>query len=115
MDGGSWAGTVENDVIPDIERNRSELETLCKRFGVGRLEAFGSAVTGRFQSETSDIDFLVEFQPPNGPGYADRYFGLLESLEALFGRPVDLVVASAIRNPYFRQSVDATRTLLYAA
>lgn len=102
-------------MIPDIERNRSELEELCKRFSVRRLEAFGSAATGRFQPETSDIDFLVEFEPPNGPGYADRYFGLLESLESLFQRPVDLVVASAIRNPYFRESVDKTRMLLYAA
>ncbi len=102
-------------MISDIERNRSDLETLCKRFGVSRFEAFGSAVTGRFQSETSDIDFVVEFQSPDEPGYADRYFGLLESLEALFQRPVDLVVASAIRNPYFCESVEATRTLLYAA
>jgi len=57
----------------------------------------------------------VEFAPLTGPGYADRYFGLLESLEALFGRPVDLVVASTVKNPYFRQSLDTTRTLLYAA
>jgi len=102
-------------MIPEIERCRSDLEALCKRFGVRRLEAFGSAVSGRFQSETSDVDFLVEFLPLKGPGYADRYFGLLESLETLFQRPVDLVVASAIKNPYFRQSVDETRTLLYAA
>ena len=102
-------------MIPEIERCRSDLEVLCKRFGVRRLEAFGSAVSGRFQSETSDVDFLVEFLPLNGPGYADRYFGLLESLETLFQRPVDLIVASAIKNPYFRQSVDETRTLLYAA
>ncbi|MDI6857634.1 MAG: nucleotidyltransferase domain-containing protein [Dehalococcoidia bacterium] len=99
-------------MIPDIETNRAELEALCKRFGVRRLEAFGSAVTGRFQSETSDIDLLVEFEQPDSPGYADRYFGLLESLGALFRRHVDLVVASAIKNPYFRQSVDATRVLL---
>jgi len=102
-------------MIPVIERRRTELEALCRRFGVRRLEAFGSAVTGHFRPETSDIDFLVEFQPSDGPGYADRYFGLLESLEALFGRPVDLVVASAIKNPYFRQTVDKTRTLLFAA
>ena len=102
-------------MIPEIERCRSDLEALCKRFGVRRLEAFGSAVSGRFQSETSDVDFLVEFLSLKGPGYADRYFGLLESLEALFQRPVDLIVASAIKNPYFRQSVDETRTLLYAA
>ena len=58
--------------------------------------------------------FLVEFQPA-AAGYADRYFGLLESLEQLFGQPVDLVVASAIKNPYFRESVDRSKALLYAA
>lgn len=100
---------------PEIDERRGELEALCKRFGVARLEAFGSVVTGRFEPQTSDIDFLVEFQQADGPGYADRYFGLLESLEALFGRSVDLVVASAIKNPYFRDSLNKTRTLLYAA
>jgi predicted nucleotidyltransferase len=40
---------------------------------------------------------------------------LLESLEQLFGRPVDLVVESAIKNPYFRQAIEPTRVLLYAA
>ena len=102
-------------MIPQIEERAAELQELCRRFRVLRLEVFGSAARGRFQPETSDFDFLVEFEPPTGPGYADRYFGLLESLEALFGLPVDLVVASAVKNPYFRQSVDKSRTLLYAA
>lgn len=101
-------------MIPDIDQRRPELEALCRRFGVRRLEVFGSAAAGTFREEIGDLDFLVEFQRPTGPGYADRYFGLLEALEALFGRPVDLVAASAIRNPYFRESVDKTRALLYA-
>lgn len=101
-------------MIPEIEQHRAELETLCRRFGVRRLELFGSAATDAFHFGRSDLDFLVEFAPPLGPGYADRYFGLLEALEALFGRPVDLVVVSAIKNPYFRESVEKTRELLYA-
>ena len=76
---------------------------------------FGSAATGHLHSDTSDLDFLVEFEPQASAGYADLYFGLLESLAALFGRPVDLVIASTIRNPYFRQAVDRSRTQLYAA
>ena len=79
------------------------------------MELFGSAAAGGFQEETSDLDFLVEFEAPDGPGYADRYFGLLESLEALFGRSVHLVVASAIKNPYFRDAVEKTKRLIYAA
>ena len=102
-------------MIPEIDRRRAELEALCRRFGVRRLAVFGSAATGGFQSTTSDLDFLAEFEPPTGTGYADRYFGLLEALEGLFGRPVDLVVASAIKNPYFRESIDKTRVSLYAA
>ncbi len=98
-----------------VEQHRTQLEALCRRYGVRRLELFGSAATGLAQSGGSDLDFLVEFDllPPGG--YADAYFGLLESLEALYGRPVDLVVASAIRNPFFLQSVERSRTLLYAA
>jgi predicted nucleotidyltransferase len=56
----------------------------------------------------------VEFGD-KGPGYFDRFFDLKESLEALFARPVDLVVGSAIKNPYFRKSVDRDRTLLFEA
>ncbi len=98
-----------------VEQHRTQLEALCRRYGVRRLEVFGSAATGLAQSGESDLDFLVEFEPLPPGGYADAYFGLLESLEALYGRPVDLVVASAIRNPFFLQSVERTRTLLYAA
>ena len=101
--------------LPRIDPHRAELVSLCRRYHVVRLELFGSAVTGRSRAGGSDLDFLVEFEPRPPCGYADAYFGLLESLELLFDRPVDLVVDSAITNPYFRQSVDETRALVYAA
>ena len=102
-------------MVEDIERHRADLETLCHHFGVRRLEIFGSGATGAFHDPSNDLDFLVEFEPPAGPAIADRFFGLLESLESLFSRPVDLVVGPAIKNPYFRESVDKTRTLIFAA
>ena len=102
-------------MIREIVQRRAELEALCRRYQVRRLEVFGSAATGAFRAEGSDLDFLVEFEAGTNEGYADRYFGLLESLEELFERPVDLIVASAIKNPYFRESVEKTRALLYAA
>lgn len=92
---------------------RTELARLCRSHHVRRLDLFGSAAAGR-DRPGSDLDFLVEFEPME-QGYSDNYFDLLESLERLFARPVDLVVANAIRNPYFRQSVEKTRTVLYAA
>lgn len=102
-------------MIREILERRTELEALCRRHEVRRLDVFGSAASGEFRPGESDLDFLVEFERATHQGYADRYFGLLEALQDLFGRPVDLVVASAIENPYFRQSVERTRALLYAA
>jgi len=57
----------------------------------------------------------VEFYSPLAGSYADAFFGFKEALERLFGRPVDLVVPSAIRNPYFLESLEKSKTLLYAA
>ena len=102
-------------VLPEIESRRAELVSLCRHYHVLKLELFGSAATGRSRKSGGDFDFLVEFEARPPCGYADAYFGLLESLERLFGCPVDLVVDSAITNPYFRQSVDETRSLIYAA
>jgi uncharacterized protein len=97
-----------------IEEKRQELERLCRRRRVHRIELFGSAVRPDFDPAHSDLDFLVSFQELDLDQYADAYFGLLEDLQALFQRPVDLVVASAIQNPYFRQAVDSSKTLAYA-
>ena len=98
-----------------IDVHRAELAELCRRHHVLRLSVFGSATRDDFDPQRSDFDFLVEFEPLAPGQYADAYFGLLESLERLLERPVDLVVASAIKNPYFRESVDQTKVLLYAA
>jgi hypothetical protein len=76
---------------------------------------FGSAVSGRFRPDGSDLDFLVEFGAVQPGQHFDAYFGLREALEQLFQRPVDLVMVSAIRNPYFLESANRTRRVLYAA
>lgn len=98
-----------------VSERASDLEHLCLRYNVKRLDLFGSAASGSHGKGAGDLDFLVEFQSLPAGAYADSYFGLLEALETLFGFPVDLVVDSAIRNPFFRQRVEETRTQLYAA
>ena len=98
-----------------IAQHADELTRLCSEYNVLRLEVFGSAVSGAYRPTHSDLDFLVEFRPLQPGAYADSYFGLLAALERLFGSPVDLVVAKAIKNPYFLQSVNQTRTLVYEA
>jgi predicted nucleotidyltransferase len=92
------------------------LPALCRRFAVRRLDLFGSAATGRFDPVRSDLDFLVSFDDLLPPGaYADAWFGLRAELEALFGRPVDLLTESALENPYLRRQVDAERRPLFPA
>ncbi len=98
-----------------IEENRGELERICRAHRVARIELFGSATGTAFDPARSDLDFLVTFQELGFDQYADGYFGLLEDLQTLFQRPVDLVIASAFQNPYFHQAVESTRTLIYAA
>jgi len=98
-----------------IAENRQAIQRLCERHHVARLELFGSATRGDFDLQSSDLDFLVEFLPLQPGEHADAYFAFLEALQALFGRPVDLVMATAIKNPYFLQSVNQTRTMLYVA
>ncbi|SDD17511.1 hypothetical protein SAMN05216174_10842 [Actinokineospora iranica] len=98
-----------------IEAKRHEIENLCRALGVARLDVFGSALGGRFDPLTSDVDALVEFNVTPGFDYFDSYFALKEGLERIFGRQVDLVSGASLRNPYFRQSVLETRETLYAA
>lgn len=102
-------------MIPEIEHRRSELAALCRQFHVQRLEVFGSAARGGFDAVTSDLDFLAEFETMPPSAYATAFFEFKEALERLFRRPVDVVVPSAIRNPWFRESVDSSKALLYAA
>ncbi|MFF5991507.1 nucleotidyltransferase family protein [Prauserella flavalba] len=98
-----------------VEMKRHDIEELCRALSVRRLDVFGSAVGESFNAETSDVDVLVEFAGGPGFDYFDAYFSLREGLERILGRPVDVVSATSIRNPYFKQQVLDSRELLYAA
>lgn len=102
-----------------ILSKQQELEHLCKQFHVQALEVFGSVTRNDFDQHpdgiASDLDFLVEFNQTGLENYADNYFGFLEALQTLFNHSVDLVVTSAVKNPYFLQSIEEDRTFLYAA
>jgi predicted nucleotidyltransferase len=96
-----------------VTQHLADIAALCRRYGVRRLDLFGSAATGEFDPETSDLDFVATFADTQSPCYADRYLDFADALEALFGRPVDVVIDRSIRNPRFRQAVDATRQPVY--
>jgi predicted nucleotidyltransferase len=97
-----------------IEQHRAEVADLCRRAGARRLDVFGSAARDDFDPATSDLDFLVAFDDLPPAKYADAYFDLKESLESLFGRPVDLVTEVSLENPYFRDRIYAERKPVYA-
>ncbi len=98
---------------PVLEQRRKEIESLCRRFHVRRLDVFGSAA--RNEGDPHDIDLLVEFASTPGMGPADQYFGLLEALERLFDRPVQLVMPRSLRNPHLIRSIEKTRKTLHVA
>jgi uncharacterized protein len=98
-----------------IEEHLAELVELCRRAGARRLDVFGSLARGEFDPSASDLDFFVEFEDLPPARYADAFFSLKQDLEALFGRPVDLITEANLANPYFRARVEAERQAVYAS
>ncbi len=79
-----------------IAERRADLAALCRRYGVERLEVFGSAVRDAgFEPQRSDADFLVTFQPTVRDDLS-AFADFKEALEALLCRPVDLVEREAV-------------------
>lgn len=106
-------------MLAELEEKRSEVEAACRRAGVRRLTVFGSALSDEFDPEHSDVDFIVDFDASGrSPATTDRlgtYLGLHEELEAIFDRPVDLVMAGALKNPYLIASIQANQQVMYDA
>ncbi len=98
---------------PSLASQLPSIAALCERYGVTHLELFGSATGPDFKAESSDYDFLVELDKQAPGSLARRWIDLAEALEQLLGRPVDLVNPSYIRNPYFLQAVNQSRTVVY--
>lgn len=98
-----------------VESKRQEIDALCRRLDVLRLDLFGSAAGSAFNEVSSDVDLLVEFSAQSAFDYFGSYFALKEGLEQILGLPVDLVSSSSIKNPYFRRQVMATKETLYVA
>ena len=97
-----------------IDVDLDGLAQVCRSRGVRRLRVFGSVRTDRFNQSSSDIDLLVEFESGTADLF-DAYFGLKEDLERLLDRTVDLVMADAVRNPFFEAEAVGTAEELYAA
>jgi predicted nucleotidyltransferase len=98
---------------PVVIQHQRQIYQLCQRYGVERLDLFGSATGEHFDPATSDFDFIVRFFDADKAGISQRFFGLAEELEAILQRPVDLLTDKTFTNPYFAQTVAQTRQVIY--
>ena len=98
-----------------LEDKREAIAEACARFGVARLDAFGSALRDDFRLGESDVDLLVEFRPMDPFALVDAYFGLLDELREILTTDVDLVMSDTIKNRYIAANVERTKQALYAA
>ena len=97
-----------------ITENLEGIARLCRKHDVVRLDAFGSVLGEEF-GDNSDLDFLVVFSRQEETNAFHQFFDFKEALSGLLGREVDLICYQAIKNPIFKQEVEATRQPLYAA
>lgn len=95
-----------------IETHKADIIKLCETHKVKSLYVFGSVLTKDFNSD-SDIDIVVDFAKIEVEDYADNYFDFKFSLQDILNRPIDLLEERAIKNPYFRKSLNQQRKLIY--
>lgn len=89
---------------------QKDIEKICKELSLRRLDLIGSAARNDF-NEKSDVDVLVVFV--GNEHLFDRYFELKQRLEKLFNRKVDVIEERAIKNPYFKKSIERNRVKIY--
>ena len=92
---------------------RDRIADVCRRWKVTEFSLFGSAVREDFGPD-SDVDVLVRFAPDAGWSLLDLVT-MRDELAGLFGRPVHLVEAEGLRNPFRRDAILRSREVVYAS
>lgn len=95
-----------------LKNQLDTIRSLCERYRVKTLYAFGSVLTPNFDTY-SDIDLLVDFLDQDALQYASNYFQFKFELEKLFNRKIDLLEERALKNPYFIENINPKKQLLY--
>lgn len=100
-------------MIKDLPKDERLLNA-CKAYRVGELYLFGSATSGTLE-QSDDIDLLVTFERDGFKGAFEQFMGFKKTVESILGKPVDLITDKPFRNPLFREELEATKELIYAA
>lgn len=97
-----------------IEHHRQQIADLCRKYGVRRLEAFGSILREDFDLAGSDVDIVVDFDTQAAGSRLHRYFGFKAEMESLLARPVDLVELAAMPDTRLKRIIQRSKVPVYA-
>lgn len=102
-------------MVAIIKENMKNIQDVCKKHHVKSLYLIGSATKHDRFNMNSDIDFLYRFRKDEiiEMEYADNYFDLLFELQGILKRKVDLVAEEKMWNPYFIESINKDKLLVY--
>jgi len=100
-------------VAPRIKVPVDRIAEFCRRWRVRELSLFGSVLTDDFRPD-SDVDVLVVLEE-DAPWSLFEWVDMIDELKTIFGRPVDLVDKTAIRNPFRRRHILNNYEVVYAA
>lgn len=101
------------DLMTLIKERYTDFVELCRSHKVGKIYAFGSSITDRFDAEKSDIDIVVKVDIDDPIERGEALLSLWDKLEGLFKRKVDLLTDDSIRNPYLKANINRTKKLIY--
>lgn len=93
--------------IEDLDINFSDL---CIRYGIQKLEVFGSFARGDARQD-SDIDLIAQFTGLNN--LVDRFFSFKNEVEKISNRPVEILPNKPFKNPIFARNVNKDRKVIY--
>ncbi|MEW6238188.1 MAG: nucleotidyltransferase domain-containing protein [Candidatus Omnitrophota bacterium] len=97
---------------PRIPIDEGKIKTICEKWRIKEFYLFGSVLRDDFGPE-SDVDVCVQFAP-DAPWSLWEIVEMKFELEELFNRPVDVLEADAIRNPFRKREIESTRKLIHA-
>lgn len=100
-------------VAANVPMPMDRIAAFCTKWKIIELSLFGSVLDAAFRDD-SDIDVLVTFAPDATWSYWE-WPDMTDELQAIFGRPIDLVEAKSLKNPFRRNEILRTRRVVYAA
>jgi predicted nucleotidyltransferase len=96
-----------------ISLPKEKIEGFCLRWKIDEFSLFGSVLRDDFDLD-SDVDILISLSKEADLDLYD-WIAMIEELEEIFGREVDLVEKSTLRNPFRRNAILTNREIIYAS